>query len=420
MEHAFDMAGRLDLVVTRGWISGWELANLERGSVVTGNSLNAGQDGELTLDGRFLARGSVVVLGDGGGGPDCIAVRIESFERESFVDPEPDRGVSLAELLPFEIVLEGCRYSLRELEGVGIGTIVSMDAAYPAGTGESDLPALALVAAGRVAARGKAVVSGESFGLLLDTCADPVPWSGDPRFSGAVLRRGKTPGMRLKLYDWRRPDCFTKNQIAAIEAIHRGALDALGGLSPDAPALSVTIVDQMNYREYLDSLGTEPLILHSELGGRGWAYEREDRVAPAVRSLVQPREPAVPLSAEVEGRVEDYRATREERAERRPLLAFATGDARLSAGDGELLVRALRSGWRLVGDMQFSEPVSLAEPPILRIEGGAVSGSAGAIAEHGMILLVGCECIGGRLDLVYAAESLYPVWKALERHGRQP
>ena len=417
MESIFSQRGQLDLVVTRGWLSAWELAGLEAGRVVVGDTLNAGQDGELTLDGRFLGRASLLVLGNDSG-PYVSAVRLEGLERETPLDPEPDRGGALLELLPFEIVFEGCAYSLAELREAGAGSVVSLDRPYLAGVTLADAPRLSLRVAGRVAARGPAVVVGERFGLLVDECPSPRTWDGERRASGAVLRSAKEPTRPVKFYDWRRPDCFTRRQIRAIQDIHGRAMDTFNQLVPAAGGLEVVEVDQMTYREFLDSLSGEVRLLSCGLGGREREYRREPPAAGAGIALIQPVQAALPLDSQTARRVAEYARVSAALAERRLLLMTMAGAASPLADYGPDLAAALRSGWKTVCDMNFTKPQLEAAPPLLRLEGGQLVGSAAGILEHGMVLLVGCTCPGGRLNLVYAAQSLYPAWKALERHGR--
>jgi len=88
--------GRLDLVVSRGWMSTWEASVLEAGAVAIGDSTRAGQPAEITFNGRFIGRGSVLVVGAESG--DCAAVRIEELEREELEAPEPDRGSELIDV----------------------------------------------------------------------------------------------------------------------------------------------------------------------------------------------------------------------------------------------------------------------------------------------------------------------------------
>ena len=418
MNALMEMKGRLDLVVSRGWMSTWEASVLEAGAVAIGDSTRAGQPAEITFNGRFIGRGSVLVLGAESG--DCAAVRIEELEREELEAPEPDRGSELIELLPFDIVWPGCSYSLDELRSAAIGTALSLDSPVGKNLGPEDGTRLTLMVAGHEAAAGRLVVVGESFGLLLDECLPASSPDCEPRPTGAVLKPGHEHPWKgkPKLYDWRRPDCFTRRQIDAMAIIHERAIEVLGGLCPEFGGFKLSNVDQMTYGELLASLSAECRILSTAIRASDREPEHEAGASLALRRIIQPAEPHFRISKESEALAESRSRRSAERRARRPVLAFAERAAAPLVEYGDYFVRALRAGWRQTSDLNFETPRIEASAPLVSVEGSTPAGSDRGIPADDMICLISFECPNGRVNLAYAATGLYPVWKVLERHGR--
>lgn len=392
-----------------------------------GSSLNAGQDAELTLGGSYLARASAFVLGS------CMAARVEGFERESPAEPEPDRGSQLIELLPFEISIPGPGYALAELGGAAAGTMISLDTPYPEGemNGEASVPLLSLSVAGREAASGPAVVAGEKFGILVRRVAELPDWEEELRSTGAVLKAGKAhpAGHGIKLYDWRRPDCFTKAQINAIADIHTRALETLGELRPELSGFCVRAVDQMTYAEFLSEAAKIPAgfrVLSSAFGVRARSYGRDAARGAAsdeASVLIQPERPSLPMPAATVELLRGNLKRKKFLLECRNVLAFLGGGNGIFPDMNKDLARVLGSAWRFLSDVRIPDFVAEAEAPVLRAnerdEGGrGFDGPDTGILENGMVLIAECARGASAFILVYPAQALLPLWKVLERHGR--
>ncbi len=364
------------------------------------------------------------MLGGKDGTGACAAVAVEGFERDAPADPEPDRGRELVELLPFEIMFEGAEYSIGELRRASVGTIISLDAPYPRGAGRDALPSVRLVVAGKPAGAGKAVVVGERFGIELDECLPPSKTTDDPRVTGSILKPGasRDPGTKPKLYDWRRPDCFSKRQLDSIGEIHERAASTLDALLPELGGIELKMVDQLTYGELVESLPERVRILSADLGGGRRAYGREAEAEKPSRPLIVPASPRVGIPEDAVAAIDAWNGVKETTGEKRPLIVFAEGagseGAATIADHGAELLRGLRSAWKSVADLPFDAAREEAEPPVIRANGSRFEGTERGIAEREMICYVECRCPGGLVGIVYPMRSLAPVWGLLERHGR--
>ncbi|MDP3177546.1 MAG: hypothetical protein Q8M76_06555 [Spirochaetaceae bacterium] len=415
MEGIFESEGRLSVVVARGWISAREASDLAMGSAVRGSTL-AGEGAEILFNGRFMARGEIVILG----APDTTQVsevRITGFDRPPREEAEPERGDDLVEILPFEVVFGEAPYSLAELAGAGPESILSLDCRY------EEEPRCELRIAGILAGKGRSIVVGERMGILLDDVAPARAArsaAGAPRRTDSVLDPGGRGGERIKIYDWRKPDRFTKASILGLMVIHESALDALRERFPVLASASVELVDQLTWREWLEggaSKGTR--LIRSQMERPTRSYEREKPRAAPIRPLIQPGRPKIPLGPEMAERTAAWIREEGERMERKPLFIFAALSASSLLDEGGALLSCLRSGWRLLSDCVFSETEELSSPPLLSFgDDLKVTGDERGLLGDEMIALVSIKVEGGSLHLVYAARAVYPFCGALDRYGR--
>ena len=436
MEALFDGKGSLEVVYGRGWLSAWEAGRLSKGTVVMSDT-EAGDAAELLFEGRWLARGEVVIVGDRPGLP-LWGFRVSGLDREAREAPERERGEGLAEILPFELVLgEAAPYSLGELGKASAGSVISLDSRF-----DSAMPVLLRIG-GRDAGRGRPAVVGERLAVLLDEVAQPGSLEADVLGTGTVLdpARAGNPaeeGSRVKLYDFRKPDRFTKRVVEALRSIHATMADSLAARNRTLADLRVACVDQMTWGEWLaegkgeDRAGRR--LWRTAMGRPGRAYERQARPFRTGVPLLQPSKPRYPLSAELSGHIERWSADEESRLGDRACFlaakgAFAEGAAR--AGDAARggsdrdgvadLMAGLRAAWKLVGDASFSQPEEFIGPPVMRFEAAPDHGLEGderGLLEDEMIALVVLEGPAGRLDIVYSARALYPLAKALDSYAR--
>jgi len=419
MKGIFESEGLLSVVVARGWISAWEASGLAAGSAVLG-STQAGEGSEILFNGRFMARGEIVILGTTDAAQ-VSEVRITGFDRQPREEAEPERGDALVEILPFEVVFGEAPYSLAELAGAGPESILSLDCRY------EEEPRCELRVAGVPAGKGRSIVVGERMGILLDEVAPATAGraaartaAGVPRRTDSVLDPGGRGGERIKIYDWRKPDRFTKASILGLMVIHESALDALRERFPAFASASVELVDQLTWREWLEGGASRgKRLLRSQMERPTRSYEREKPRAAPIRPLIQPGHPKIPLGPEIAERAAAWIREEGERMERKPLFVFASGSASILMDEIGALLSCLRSGWRLVSDCVFSETEELDGPPLLSFgDDLRVTGDERGLLGDEMIALVSIKVEGGSLHLVYAARAVYPFCGALDRYGR--
>jgi flagellar motor switch protein FliM len=132
-------------------------------------------------------------------------------------------------------------------------------------------------------------------------------------------RDGKIEGKRIKLYDFRRPDKFSREQIRTMQNISevftRMAATRLSAALRLPCELSIELVDQMTYSEYMDPLtgpstlavvAMEPLkgqaVLHIDAAGTDAMIERlfGSRLAATAAPAAAAPATAAPASSSVE------------------------------------------------------------------------------------------------------------------------
>ena len=420
MDALFDAKGRLEAVYGRGWISAWEAGRLSKGTVVMSDT-EAGDSVELLYEGRWLARGEVVIVGDRPGVP-LWGFRVSGLDREAREAPERERGEGLAELLPFELVLgEAAPFSLGELGRASAGSVISLDSRF-----DSAMP-VTLRIGGRDAGRGRPAVVGERLAVILDEVGPAGSIKAEVLATGTVLELSRAgdpsdEGSRVKLYDFRKPDRFTKRVFEALRAIHTMMADSLEARNQALARLRVTCVDQMTWGEWLaegkgeDRAGRR--LWRTAMGRPGRAYERQALPFRSGVPLLQPSAPRYPLSAELSAHIERWSAEQESMLGDRVCFLAARG---ILAGGATDLMAGLRAAWKLVGDASFSQPEEFIGPPVMRFKAApehGIEGDQRGLLEDEMIALVVLEGPAGRLDIIYSARALYPLTKALDSYAR--
>jgi flagellar motor switch/type III secretory pathway protein FliN len=409
MEALFERKGRLSVVAARGWISGWEAARLSAGSLLISDTI-AGEGAELLFEGRFAARCEVAIIG--AASPEICAVKITDLERPAREGAEPDRGDELAELLPFEVEFCAADYSLSELEGAGVGTIISLDAAY----GPSSSATLRV--AGIPAGEGRIAVVGERFGILLDSAAGAGRAPAPRRETGSLVEAAEAAA-RAKVYDWKKPDRFTKASLLGLEAIHEIGLEGLRARVPALAEYRIEGYDQLAWGELAGDGAARPdSILRAAMERPRREYERERQRASPAAAFIQPARPSFALSASDGERISLWLEEERSRADDRPLFAFASGSAVAAFEEARTLLDCLAAGWRRVCDYSFARTDRLGSAPLLEYGDGAVAGDERGLFGDEMIAAVFLRGPGGAMTLAYSGRAVYPVIEALERYGR--
>jgi flagellar motor switch/type III secretory pathway protein FliN len=360
MSDFFHAKGLLTVSIGEGWLSSFEAGSLKVGDVVRTGHL-AGRPCTLRFNGCEMAPCEVVVIGD------LFGVRLTGTEPAGEIVAVPGTRDDLAELLPTEIVLGSIGVSPAELREVGRNTIISL------GIPASDSENAELRVAGIPLARGIVVVIEEEFGLRITRVLARPFGETDIRASGFLLDPHGT--RRVKDYDFRRPDKFTK---IAIENIHDTHCLFLRNLRVRMPAMAAGLsadpfparVDQLTFgeaREELAMVGAFDLFAAENLGMR-----RPDREPPAGgrfavrgKTFLEEEGTANPVAPEVRARLDEWKSFRDY-LNRQPVLfyvregtpvhtALGQGDAR------EALLSCLRGGWKNLVDLNL-RPMPSGDP----------------------------------------------------------
>ncbi|MBI4977565.1 MAG: FliM/FliN family flagellar motor switch protein [Spirochaetes bacterium] len=234
--------GTLTVVLGRGAISRYELGVLKAGDVVR-MANNAGRPFAVEFNGRHVARGEAVVLGFKTAKP-VFGVRLSQVPGEPLTaDPFPPLN-DLVEILPAEIVLDRVPFSMAELTDVGVGTVIALERLVD---GDIDL-----VVAGMTVARGRLMVHGENFAFRVTEKTIAVKEQVAPRISGALIEPAREP--RIKEYDFRRPDKFSRVAVNRFTQIHELFVEHLKAMMPETGNYRVTSTDQAAFYEVEDHL----------------------------------------------------------------------------------------------------------------------------------------------------------------------
>ena len=229
MEDLFTTKGTLSVSIGEGFLSSFEASTLKKGDIVRTTRL-PGMPSMLHFNGVPLCPCEIAVLGG------VFAVRITERARRD-LSPEPGFGTrdDLVEILPSMVRLGSIRMSLEELKAAGPGTFISLGKPYC-----TDVDAELLVA-GIPAATGKVIAflgSGGCMGIQVDRVSGTSFKEGTIRSSG-YLHEPQSLSEKWVPYDFTRPDWFTVNCMARMDAIHALFLRNLkAGLPPLAQLLS--------------------------------------------------------------------------------------------------------------------------------------------------------------------------------------
>jgi flagellar motor switch/type III secretory pathway protein FliN len=352
MSDFFDQKGVLTVGIGQGWLSSFEAGSLKAGDVVLTGHL-AGRPSTLRFNGCEMGPCEVVVLGD------VFGVRVTGTEPLGEVVAVPGTRDDFTELLPTEVVLGSIRVSPEELRGVGRNTIISLGKPW------SESADAELWTAGIPFARGTVVVIEEDMGIrITQVLARPFD---DPniRASGFLLNEFST--RKVKDYDFKRPDKFTKIAIDNIFTTHcmflrnlRIRLPAMvAGLSADPfPAC----VDQCTFEESLQKMaktGRFSLFAAENLSMRRPDPRAQAKGRFAVRgtTLLEEEGTAHPVTPDTRkfidelGNIRDY-------VNRQPVLIYHREGAPVQTALGqpegqEAVLSCLRGGWKNLVDLNL-------------------------------------------------------------------
>jgi flagellar motor switch/type III secretory pathway protein FliN len=403
MSDFFHKRGTLTVVIGQGWLSSFEVGSLKVGDVVRTGQI-AGRPAMIRYNGCEMGPCEVVIIGD------LFGARVTGTEPLCDAVPVPGTRDDLAELLPTEVVLGSIEVSPEELHGVGRNTIVSL------GTPFSESADAELRAAGMPLARGKVVVIEEEMGIRIAEVLARPSMEADIRASGFLL--DPNTRRRVKDYDFRRPDKFTKIAIDNIHDTHILFLRNLGVRLPDiaaslpsGPAQAAT--DQCTFEEsqhWMAAAGRFTLFAAENLGARRPEHDPTDgsRWAARGKALLEENGTAHPVAPESRRFIDELENVRDY-VNRQPVLIYhragtAVSEALRRGGTPEALLACLRGGWKNLVDLNL-KPVP-ADDPFAREPW---------IPAHDMVILVSFDAPDGKpaLVIVYPYLTLEPLMGVL-------
>lgn len=392
--------GNLEFVLGTGWLSRHEASRLKAGLFVR-TTRTAGTGYEIRFNGERIADASALALdgAPGGGRPRVLWAQIQGLERESLLQPEPSRGEDLMELLPFSVVLGSAAAGVEDLSGLGRTSVVDL------GIEAADAQEATLFVAGMRAARGIVSVIGENMGLRITSVeasfGEKVPF----RTTGNLVDPSRFTE-KLKDYNFRMPDCFTRVQLETFASIHSDFLRSLSALIPTGASKGplaqarLSLVDQLNFTEFVEMLADGETVV---------AAPCTQSSRPRVAESSRPKKPLIRLGPVAsEGNDRDALACVRNEQER-PMggAVLAAGTVLDAEADG--IFAALRDAWKGYG--------ALSPFPGKYLQHSASKGAADYSAWAGEYEMIALACFdlgsAGTLRLAYPLRAIEGVLKAL-------
>lgn len=405
MKEWTDEQAALTVDVGTGWIARYEFEGLTVGSVIR-SSLEAGMNSTARLNGEFFAGVSVIAVTDSQ--KEFLGAFISSFEETENMMPGPARGDEATELLPFAVRMCNIHIKMSDLDGVGLCSVISFDRKI---SEENDAE---LIVAGIAVAKGKVVVIGENMGLRVTELLCKMPRGSLPRTTGSALAQNYS-AEKIKDYNFRMPDCFTKRAIMRAETIHREFLRGYQSRFPETGEWKLDFVDQLNYGEWLDDKAKPAgQFLSFRPAVRKRNYAKEDISHLPKKFLIEESTAAFPFNGDCITGLRDWAARLLEKIEALPFqIAFGSQSKTVLEKDPgfDIGLAYLRNGWFAVGDIR----IGLASGA----ESTGISSTPCACEERerwGMILLARFSTAAGeKMDIVYPEDLLSPYLTALGR-----
>ena len=349
MENFFKTKGELSVIIGEGYISSFEAAELKKGDVLISAQL-AGKPCKAIFNGEAMFEGEIVII-DG-----VFGLRVTSTApAQSELKPSPIAGDNAIEMLPTTIKLASVDFSLEELREAGIGSIINLNKKFdPEENAE-------LFAAGIPLAKGAAAVYFENMGIKINDVFENEYAENNIRSSGYII---DPLDPEIKIYNFLRPDKFTRNSIMKIKEIHQTALKTLKVRRPEFSDYTISLIDQCTLKEAMDDLSGEYgldslLCLETRFG----IWKRQDQnKKDYVRAKGKPA--LQPVSCKNRWN-EECLAFMEKLGQRReldnpnPVYFFAVNDAipyKLLNDENigrPYFLSCLRGGWKNCADMDF-------------------------------------------------------------------
>ncbi|WP_455382859.1 hypothetical protein [Salinispira pacifica] len=234
MEKLFDQSGTLEAILGRGVVSAYEAARLKRGTLLQLSDRVCGDPLYLFYNGSVIG-GAEALIADG-----LFCVRVSTLS----LNPDPVMVSAEAEdacsLLETRVRLASCSMTLARLEEVRPFGIVSFGNRYRRVRGAE------LLIAGIPAAVGTVCVNVDRWVFRVEAVLRRGGGRREPMLSGAVVSE---PRPEIQVFDFARPDLFSRAQIETVALVHKRFATALRGISPELSGLRLLSVDQLLFRE---------------------------------------------------------------------------------------------------------------------------------------------------------------------------
>ncbi len=402
MSDFFNQKGVLTVSIGEGWLSSFEAAALAPGDVVR-TAKYAGHSSTLLFNGGVLCPCEVVIVGD------LFGVRVAGMAGLAPGVPPAGAKDDVVELLPTVVSLGAIRVSLSELKGVGRNTIVSLG--KPFSTDED----AELLVAGMTIARGKVVVIEEEMGIRVTRVMAAPSAEPNIRASGYLLDPHTT--RRVKDYDFKRPDRFSKVAIDNVHDLHCLFVRNLSARLPDLaaalePQPCPASVDQCTFSEALGEMrrvGQFGLFAAENQPRRHAGGAAHGRFEVTGRVLVEEAGTEHPVQRLDRAYIEKL-AAEIDYFNRQAVLVYFREDTALAGilakPEGrEALLACLRGGWKNLVDLSL-RPIP-EDDPFSREPG---------LSEHEMVIIVTLNDPRGKpaMSLVYPYLTLEPLMGVLE------
>ena len=255
MKDLLNESGTLEVVVGRGSISAYEVANLSVGDSVSVSDRNSGEAVDILYNSQLIARGEVMFL-EG----NIFGVKITETGWNRTVLPFSGISDDVTELLEFQIRLAAIDLSLSDIVGAGKNSIINL------GKSSNEEDQLELRIAGVTIARGQICDTGKhKFGMKLATLEATIKRKYEVRTTGVL--DVEIPELR-GLYHQFLPDKFSKEQIFTVAVMHERLAANLRVSFPELDDYHLICVDQISFHDLCSTwiAGNLLAVLESEPG----------------------------------------------------------------------------------------------------------------------------------------------------------
>ena len=236
MNNFFKTKGELTVSIGEGYLSSFEASILKKGDIVKTSHL-AGIPCNVFYNGNFICQAEIVILSD------VFGIRVVDMAPATLQEPVLSNSDDVVEILPTMVKLGSVQLSIDELQDISTGSIISLG--KPFSTDED----VELIIAGIPIAKGKAIVYCENFGIRITQMFDNHYSENNVRTTGFVVDKDLS---RVKDYDFKRPDNFTRNAIIKIKDIHDLFIKNLKIRRNEFADHTVEHIDQCTFKEALN------------------------------------------------------------------------------------------------------------------------------------------------------------------------